>query len=174
MLLPDEPAGMISTSAAGVVDLHATLTWRSPDHMPSGRVLDILSVSDGETFRYALSESADSSQAARCISGEIRALTARELGFALDAALRAISDLSALSEAVLEVSAIRRSWPVATPTRTLEGLARDLLEAGFPVRFGPSWTPAREVDVSLGVRGARRELAEFLQRHPSWRVAIGA
>jgi hypothetical protein len=52
----------------------------------------------------------------------------------------------------------------------LQALALDLRDAGFEVRFGPSWTPVPEGAVGLGVLGAEQELENFLDAHPSWRA----
>ena len=126
----------------------------------------------GTTARISVAETQDpGSSGRRIISGEIRALTLQELGSALDAVLRRVTTAAALTEAVLEVEAVRWATPKAASPRALQALARDLWEAGFPVRFGPSWVPAPGADVCVGVGGASLDLGDFLSTHPSWRIA---
>ena len=122
------------------------------------------------TARISVAETDDPGSTRRRVLGEIRALTLQELGSALDAALRGVSTAAALTEAVLEVEAVRWATPKAASQRALQELARDLWEAGFPVRFGPSWTPAPGADVCVGA-GANRDLEDYLSAHPSWRIA---
>jgi hypothetical protein len=123
------------------------------------------------TARISVAETQDPRSTGRLIIiGEITALTQQELGSALDAVLRSVAKAAALTEAVLEVEAVRRATPKAASPRALQELARDLWEAGFPVRFGPSWTPAPRADVCVGVGGANRDLGDFLSTHPSWRI----
>ncbi len=121
------------------------------------------------TARISVAEDPGSS-GRRVIRGEITALTQRELGWALDAVLRSVTTAAALSEAVLEVEAVRWATPKVGSARALQALARDLWEAGFPVCFGPSWTPAPGADVCVGA-GTNRDLGDFLFKHPSWRIA---
>ena len=123
------------------------------------------------TARISFAETQDPGSTGRHIVGEIRALTQQELGSALDAVLRSVTTAAALTEAVLEVEAVRWATPKAASARALQEVARDLWEAGFPVRFGPSWTPAVGADVCVGVGGANRDLGDFLSTHPSWRIA---
>jgi hypothetical protein len=164
-LLPDQPAGTIATCTAGVVMFWATLAWPHPEDMPPGEMLL-------ETLaRCSLAETEDPEAATRELAGEIRAFTLRELGSALEAALRSVTALAALTEAILEVGAVRTVPPRAASARALEGLARDLWGAGFPVRFGRSWTPSPGADVCVGVGGDGGALKEFLRAHPSWSVA---
>ena len=124
------------------------------------------------TARISVTETQDpGSSGRRIISGEIRALTQQELGSALDAVLRRVTTAAALTEAVLEVEAVRWATPKAASPPALQALARDLWEAGFQVRFGPSWVPAPGADVCVGVGGASPDLGDFLSTHPSWRIA---
>ncbi len=106
----------------------------------------------------------------RRLSGELRALSRADLAAALGAVLREITTFATLTEATLEVRAVRSLPPRVASPRALERLARDLWEAGFGVRFAPSWTPAPEAEVYLGV-GGREDLREFIRRHPSWSPA---
>jgi hypothetical protein len=163
-LLPDEPAGAIATRTAGVVKFWATLTWPRSEDMPPGPVL--LETLAG----CSLAETEDPEAAARCLAGEIRAFTPSELGSALEAALRSVTTVAALTEAILEVGAVRAVPPRVASPWALERLARDLWGAGFPVRFGRSWTPSPGADVCVGVSGDGG-LKEFLRTHPSWSVA---
>jgi hypothetical protein len=123
------------------------------------------------TARISVAETQDPGSSGRRIVGEIRALTQQELGSALDDVLRRVTTVAALTEAVLEVEAVRWATPKVASARALQALARDLWEAGFPVRFGPSWTPAPGADVCVGLGGASRDLGDFLLAHPSWRIA---
>jgi hypothetical protein len=102
------------------------------------------------------------------ILGEILALSAAELGSALETVLRSLTITAALSDAVLETRAACTEAPVGTPSDALQALARDLWNAGFGVKFAPSWTPVPDGAVGLGVLGAERELEGFLRTHPSW------
>jgi len=147
----------------------AKLSWRRPEEMPSRPTLP--EWPGAGTARISVAETQDPrSTGRRIIIGEITALTQQELGSALDAVLRSVAKAAALTEAVLEVEAVRRATPKAASPRALQELARDLWEAGFPIRFGPSWTPAPEADVCVGVGGANRDLGDFLSTHPSWRI----
>jgi transglutaminase-like putative cysteine protease len=71
---------------------------------------------------------------------------------------------------VLEARATRVARPASAPATTLQALALDLRDAGFEVRFAPSWTPVPEGAVGLGVLGAEQELESFLDAHLSWRA----
>jgi hypothetical protein len=119
---------------------------------------------------FTLSESEGPDAATRHLRGEVRALSQRELGAGLEALLRALTTFATLTEATLEVGAVRNLPPRVSSRRVLEALARDLWEAGFPVRFAPSWTPAPEADAYLGV-GGDDGLAEFVFSHASWSAA---
>ena len=107
--------------------------------------------------------------ATRRLVGEIRAFSPSELASALEAALRSVTALAGLTEAMLEVRAVRTAPPRVASPRAVEELARDLWSAGFPVRFGPSWEPAAEADVYVGIGDC--DLREYLRSHPSWSVA---
>ena len=123
------------------------------------------------TARISVTGAENPGCAARRIVGEITALTHQELGSALDAVLRSVTTAATLTEAVLEVEAVRSVTPRASSPYALQELARDLWEAGFCVRFAPSWTPDAGADVCVGVGGADRDLGDFLSTHPSWRLA---
>ena len=106
--------------------------------------------------------------ATRRLAGEIRAFSPSELGSTLEAALRFVTAVAALTEAVLEVGAVRTAPPRVASPRAVEELARDLWSAGYPVRFGPSWEPVAAADVYVGIGDG--ELQGFLRSHPLWSV----
>ena len=105
----------------------------------------------------------------RRLAGETRAFSTLELASALEAALRSVTVVAGLTEAMLEVGVVRIAPPRVASPRAVEELARDLWSAGFPVRFGPSWVPAPEADVYAG--SGDGGLQEFLRSHPSWSIA---
>ena len=146
-----------------MVEFEATLAWRSLEDVPPGPLLPELA----SVARCSITQTAGPETATLCLSGEIRAF---ELGPALECALRALTAASALAEAVLEVGAVRTVPPGVASARALEELARDLWDAGFRVRFGPSWSPAPGENVCVGV-GGDPGLPEFLRSHPSWSIA---
>jgi hypothetical protein len=164
-LLFDDPPGVIATRTAGVVEFKATLAWRSPEDVPPGPLIPDLQ----SAARCSITETEDPETATRCLAGEIRALKPSELGSSLEAILRAVTAVAALTEAMLEVDAVRTVPPGVPSARALEELARDIWGAGFRVRFGPSWTPGPGADVCVGV--GDDELQEFLRSHPSWSIA---
>jgi hypothetical protein len=166
-LLPDEPSGTIATCTAGAVRFRATLAWPRPESVPPGPTL----LEESRVARCTLAETGDPESATRCIAGEIRALRPSELAVALETVLRSVTEVAALTEAMLEVEATRAVPPRVTSARALESLARGLWEAGFSVRFEPSWTPAPEADVYLGTGGDDGALEGYLRAHPSWSVA---
>ena len=166
-LLPDEPSGTIATRTAGAVRFRATLAWPRPENAPPQPAL----LEESGAAKCSLTQTGDPESATRCIAGEIRALTPSELAVALETALRSVTEVAALTEAMLEVEAARAVPPRVTSARALERLARDLWEAGFSVRFEPSWTPAPEAEVYLGIGGDGGALEGFLRKHPSWSVA---
>ena len=163
MLLPGEPAGTIATRTAGAVGFEATLAWRCREDVPPEPVLLELPAA----ARWSIT--ADPETATRRLAGEIRAFSPSELASALEAALRSVTAVAALTEAMVEVGAVRSAPPRVASPRAVEELARDLWSAGFPVRFGPSWESAAEADVYVGLGDG--ELQEYLRSHPSWSVA---
>ena len=163
-LLAGEPAGTLAPSVAGRAGFEATLSWHSPDDVPGEPALVI----PPGPARFSLTELDDA--ATRCLSGEVTALSRVDLGVALETLLREVTTFAALTEATLEVSAVRAVPPRVASPRALEGLARDLWEAGFSVRFEPSWTPAPQAEAYLGVDGSE-DLRGFLLSHPSWSPA---
>jgi hypothetical protein len=159
---------LIATRIAGTARFEAVLSWRGPEEMPP--LPTIPAWSAAESARISVSETEDPESPRRRLVGEISALTQPELGSALEAVLRSVTTVAALTEAVLEVRAVRTVTPKESSPATLQALARDLGDAGFPVRFAPSWTPAPEADVCLGVGGANGDLRGFLSAHPLWRT----
>lgn len=165
-LLPEEPAGKISTRNAGSLFFEATFSWRPEDELPPGPVLSEPATG---TWFYSLATSETATM--RRISCEIRALHPGPLSRALDAALRSVTDHAALTEATLETRAIRLLEPSAPPAALVEELARQLWNANLPVSFGPSWTPVPVgADISVGVLGLQRAFEAFLQKCPAWRT----
>jgi hypothetical protein len=157
---------VIATRTAGIVEFEATLAWQSPRDVPAGSLLPDLH----SAARCSITETEGPETATRCLAGEIRALKQSELGSSLEAVLRAVTAVAAVTEAMLEVGAVRTVPPGVPSARALEELARDIWGAGFQVRFGPSWTPSLGADVCVGV-GDDGELQEFLRSHPSWSMA---
>jgi hypothetical protein len=103
--------------------------------------------------------------------GEILALTQRDLGSALETILRSLTSEAAISGALLETRVVRVTPPRSIPSLTVQSLALDLWDAGFAVRFGPSWTPSSGGGVVVGFGGAESELTRFFGGHPSWELA---
>jgi hypothetical protein len=167
--VPGEPAGLIATRTAGAARFAATLSWRRPEEMPPQPTLLLPEWPGAGTARISVAETEDPGSAGRRIVGEIRALTQQELGLGLGAILRSVTTAATLTDAVLEVEAVRSVTPKAASPRALQELARDLWEAGFLVRFAASWTPDTRADVCVGV-GANRDLGDFLSTHSSWRI----
>lgn len=161
-LLGGEPAGTLAPRVAGLAEFQVSLGWRTPGDVPRRGALE---VAPGPGRRLSLSESGDA--ATRRLCGEVLALTRNELGAGLEAVLHALTSFAALTEATLEVNAVISVPPRVASPRALEGLACDLWEAGFPVRFAPSWTPAPAADVYLGV-GGDEDLAEFVRAQAWW------
>jgi hypothetical protein len=124
--------------------------------LPTGARLSVVETDDAQT---------------REILGEILALSEADLGFALENVLRSLTIAAALADAILETSAARLQPVRPAPAGPLQTLALDVLEAGFSVRFAPTWTPLSEGELGLGVRGAEEGLRAFLAAHPSWSIA---
>jgi len=161
-----DPAGTIATSTAGLIEFSATLSWERVEDVPQAPTLPNLP----ETARCSIVETGDPAQRRREILGEIVALSERDLGSALETVLRSLTITATLTAAVLETRAARVTPPGSAPVTTLQALSLDLWNAGFHVRFAPSWTPVPQGAVGLGVFGAEQELESFLQAHPSWRT----
>lgn len=126
----------------------------------------------GDEYRRVITETDAPELASRELSGEILAFDARIIAGALEETLRAVMRAAALSDAVLQMRAVREGQPVVSDLRAVEGLARDLLHAGYRVRFGRSWTggPSPDAAVCLGT-GGEPGLETFLAEHPAWMVA---
>jgi hypothetical protein len=125
--------------------------------LPTGARLSVVETDDGE---------------AREILGEILALSEDDLGCALENVLRSLTIAAALADAILETSAARLEPVRPAPAGPLQTLALDVLEAGFPVRFAPTWTPLSEGEIGLGVGGAEGRLRDFIGAHPSWSMVV--
>ncbi len=168
LILPtEEPAGTVATLTAGMAELEATLLWDRAEDAPQNPTLPTYS---SGTVRSSFIESDEPGAARREIHGEILALTRRDLGLALETVLQSLTGAAALSDALLEARVVRVLPPRATPSRTVQELAVDLWDAGFAVRFGPSWTPAPDGTLAVGFRGAEAELRRFLGTHSSWEL----
>jgi hypothetical protein len=168
LVLPTgEPAGTVATRTAGVAEFGVTLLWDRAEDVPPESLLPALP----ETVRCSVVETGEPREARREILGEILALTQRDLGSALEAVLRSLTSGAALSGALLETRVVRVARPRATPSLTVQTLALDLWDAGFAVRFGPSWTPSPGGGVAVGFGGAEAELRRFFGVHPSWELA---
>lgn len=165
-LLPGEPAGRIPTVSAGAVSISATLHAGTGEPMPSGPVLGEPCPPGAKLF--FLEQSRGPSEVCR-VSCEVRALRPGPLVGAVDAVLRSVADYAALAGAVLEIRLVRLADPAIPPAALVEGLARQLWEAGLRVSFGPSWTPAAGADVSVGTGGSEATFEDFLRDHPAWR-----
>jgi len=165
-LLPEEPAGRISTLNAGTVSFRATLSCPPEDGIPAGHILG--EPAPGARF-YSLVQT-DASTTRR-ISCEIRALYAERLTGALDAALRSVTDHATLTEAVLETRLVRLADPTAPSAALVEELAWQLWSAGYRVDFGPSWTPAPDADVSVGARELEDAFEASLRACSAWQMS---
>jgi hypothetical protein len=161
-----DPAGTVATCTAGLLEFSATLSWNRVEDLPQAPTLPVLP----DTARCTVVETDDPETGKRGILGEILAFSERDLGSALQNVLRSLTTSAALSDAVLETRAARVTPPASTPATTLQTLALDLRDAGFGVRFAPSWTPVPGGAVGLGILGAEQELQSFIEAHLSWRA----
>jgi hypothetical protein len=159
-----DPAGTVVILSAGLVEFSATLSFRRPEDVPKEPTLGILP----QAARCSVVETDDITQSRREILGEILALSEDDLGSALETILRSLAIAAALSDAVLETRATRVAPVRVAPSVTLQALAVNVREAGFPVRFAPTWTPLAEGEIGLGARGKEQLLRGFLEAHPSW------
>jgi hypothetical protein len=166
-VLTRDPAGTIATCIAGSLDFQATLSWRCASDTPPEPIWTPLQ----GVVTHSLAETKNRESATRTIYCEIQALTDADLGASLESVLRSITETATLSEAVLETSAIYKRRTRVVRADIVQALAMDLREAGFPVRFGPSWTPAPGAAASVGARDAEEELGEFFRTHRYWRLA---
>ena len=166
-LLPEEPAGRISTRNAGAISFRAILSQR-----PDGerRVIQILGDPPPGARLYSLARAFDARSGVQELSCEIRALHAEQLTGALDAVLRSVAARSALTEVVLETSAVRLADPSSAPSTLVETLAWQLSDAGLRPSFGPSWTLLSPgADLSVGTWGLEDALETFVAARPAWR-----
>ena len=131
--------------------------------------------------KCSVSESEDAEECTRRLSARIMALSEESLTAALDAAMRTVNETATLTEALLEARSVRLASPQNFPASTRKRLTRDLKEAGFESCFAPAWTPipgtvwgdAPVADIALGTRGLDNEFRDFLEGHPSWKMASG-
>jgi hypothetical protein len=157
----------VATRTAGVAEFGATLLWDRAEDAPPGPTLSKLP----GRVRCSVVETDAPGEARRDLLGEVLALTRRDLGLALGTVLRSLTATAALSGAVLETRVVRVAHPEVPPSGVVQALAHDLWNAGFPVRFGPSWTPSPHSAVAVGFRGDEAELTRFFGKHPSWEMA---
>ena len=168
LILPTgERAGTVATLTAGVAEFGATFIWDQGEDAPQHPTLPATLPANA---RCSVVEREGPSEAGREIFGEIKALSRRDLGLALETLLRSLAVAAALSDALMETRVLRVTPPRVAPSRTVQSLAVELWDAGFPVRFGPSWTPAPLGAVAVGFGGAEAELARFFGTHPSWEM----
>jgi hypothetical protein len=118
---------------------------------------------------YSLARTFDARSGDEELSCEIRALHVEQLTGALDAVLRSVAAHAALTEAVLETSAVRLANPLTAPSTLVKTLARQMSDAGLRPSFGSSWTPAPGADLSIGTRGLEDALETFVAASPAWR-----
>lgn len=159
-----DAAGTVAARSAGLIEFSATLSYGCAGEMPGTPILPALP----GTARCSFVETADNGEGRLEILGEILALSEADLGHALETVLRSLTITAALSDAVLKTRAGRLEPARAAPAAALQALALDLRDAGFGVRFAPTWTPVAEGGIGLGIRGAEKELERFLGAHPSW------
>lgn len=165
-MLPEEPAGRISTGNAGAISFRAILWGR---HDEERRDVPVLGDPPLGARFYSLVRTRDDATDNTEISCEIRALHVEQLTGALEAVLRSVAAHAALTEAVLETRVVRLADPSA-PSPLVETLARQLSDAGLHPSLGPSWTPAPGADLSVGTRGLEDAFETFLAAHPAWRL----
>ncbi len=164
-LLPEEPAGRISTRNAGTISFQATLSWHPREGVPVGPTLD--KPAPGARL-YSLVQTDHLESATRKISCEIRALYPEELTNTLGVVLRSVTAHAALSEAVLETRTVRLADPSEAHPALAGTLACQLSEFGLHVSSGPSWVPIPGADISVGTRGSGEVLELFLRSHTDW------
>ena len=163
----EDLAGTVATRSAGLIEFSATLSFRRAEDVPEAPTPPVLP----ERARCSVVETYDIAENRREILGEILALSEGDLGSALETILRSLTIAAALSDAILETRAACVAPVRPAPAETLQALALDVREAGFPVRFAPTWMPLAEGEIGLGVSGKEQELRGFLEGHPSYRLA---
>jgi hypothetical protein len=167
-----DPAGTVATRSAGLIEFSATLSFGSAEEAPEEPTLrTTLPAGVRANARCYVVETDDADENRREILGEILALTEADLGSALEAVLRELTIAAALSDAVLETRAARVAPVLPAPAAALQALALDVRDAGFPVRFAPTWTALEKGEIGLGTDGAEQELRSFLERHQAYRIA---
>lgn len=152
-----------------MVEISATLWWRSPTDVPRSGLLPDLT---GCPARTAFDEAEEEGQPGRSLHGRLRALDERALSATTDVVLREVATTAALTGAVLETRVIRLARPWIAPAPLVELVARDLWDAGFRVCFGPSWAPVSDAAVALGVGedAGFGELEAFLLEDGPWEI----
>lgn len=155
LLLPGEPEGRVFVKNAGVVEVRATLTWRSPEEVP-GRLLYRLPAETG------LGVSPHEDDLGCEVEGRLSVFG--EAGFedTLGSALRHVTNIASVGEAVLEARALKISSPGVPDPGVVCGLARYLWELGVRVTFGRTRSPLCGADVALGIGRSNKELEAIL------------
>lgn len=161
-----DDAGTVATRSAGRIEFSATLSYRCAEDVLPAPALPALP----DSVRCSVVETGDTEEGRREILGEILALSEAHLGFALETVLRSLTITAALSDAVLRSRAARLAPVGRAPAASLQALALDIRDAGYHVRFAPTWTPVPEGGIGLGICGAEQELESFLKAHPSWKM----
>ena len=151
------------TSAAGAIELWASLAWESPAGVPSENLLPMVS----GAVKPLLVESPGTDEATRFVAGEIRGFDPRSTAQALDDALRTLTSMAALSEAVLETRVLQQAPPWVAQGALVGKVSRELWDAGFSVTFGRSWESIADADLAIGVGGSA-ELEELFKEGFSW------
>jgi hypothetical protein len=118
---------------------------------------------------YSLACALDARSGVKELSCEIRALHAEQLTGALDVVLRSVAAHAALTEVVLETSAVRLADPLSAPSTLVDTLAWQMSDAGLRPSFGPSWTLASGADLSVGIRGLEDAVETFVATSSAWR-----
>ncbi|MGB3635826.1 MAG: hypothetical protein WA982_17450 [Rubrobacteraceae bacterium] len=140
------------------------MNWQSQDDVPKDNLLPKFS----ESVRTRITDSPGTDETSRSIAGELIALSEQELKAALDLLLRTLTSAAALTDAVLETSAVRLTSPRSTQSSLVCEMARELWDAGFRVTFGHSWEPVTDADLALGAAGDNDALKEFVLNSESW------
>ena len=156
----------MATRSAGRIEFSATLSYRCAEDVLPAPAIPALP----DSVRCSVVETGDTEEGRREILGEILALSEAHLGFALETVLRSLTITAALSDAVLRSRAARLAPVGRAPAASLQALALDIRDAGYYVRFAPTWTPVPEGAIGLGICGAEQELEGFLKAHPSWKM----
>lgn len=157
------------TKTAGRMAFEATLSWRNRGEMPERGGFPALSSTE---YRRSVTETDAPDAASRKIHGEVLAFDAGTLARLLEETLRGVMRDAALSEAVLEIRAVRTARPFVSAPRAVEGVARELWSAGYRVRFGRSWSCGVPPDAAVCVgTGGDGRIEDLLRERPAYTLA---